>query len=359
LHLFIGRPETDVPRPDDPNVVYFGPGVHEIDTIELRSGQTLYLAGGAVVKARLRPGEQGTFSDKWKVTFFSGVVFDVRKVSGVRICGRGILDGSLVPHPGRNLIAVNESSDVRLEGITLRDSPNWNVLIRKSHGVRVDGLRLVSGRLNSDGINSVNSRDVRIRNCFVRNHDDSIVAKTTEPDLPTEDITVEDCQLWSDWGYSLGATYETRAAIRRLLFRCCDVLYARHWCLGIHVSDSATVEDVIFRDIGIADLSAASPPDSARAALTPEPKLLRLVITQDCWGHDPERGRIRNVTLDGVTVQGRSLPPSEMIGLDAEHDIRGVTFRNVRLAAQAPVADAVALRLQANEHVRDLHFVNG
>ncbi len=34
LHLFANRPETDVPAADDPNVVYFGPGVHDIEDLE-------------------------------------------------------------------------------------------------------------------------------------------------------------------------------------------------------------------------------------------------------------------------------------------------------------------------------------
>ena len=44
-------PEKDAPRPDDPNVVYFGPGRHRRDkAIALGSGQTLYLAPGAYVE---------------------------------------------------------------------------------------------------------------------------------------------------------------------------------------------------------------------------------------------------------------------------------------------------------------------
>ena len=147
LHLFIAKPEADAPRPGDPNVIYFGPGLHQIQTLDVASGQTVYLAGGAVVKGTLRPGEQGAYSDRWKVTFFNGLVLGVNKAHGVRICGRGILDGSLIPHPGRNLIGIVDSQDVRVEGIVLRDSPNWNVLIQRSGGVRVDGVRIVSGRL--------------------------------------------------------------------------------------------------------------------------------------------------------------------------------------------------------------------
>ena len=354
LHLFISEPETDVPRPDDPDVIYFGPGFHQVDTLPIRSGHTVYLAGGAIVQAVLRPGEEGQFSEQWNVNFYHGVVMDIDQATGVRICGRGILDGSLVPHPGHSLIRVNASREVRLSGIVLRDAPNWNVTIAQSQEVQVDDLRLVSGRLNSDGINSVNSQRVTIRRCFVRNHDDSIVVKTLAPAPPAEDIRVEDCVLWNDWGYALGATYETRAPIRRVSFRRCDILHARHWCLGVHLSDGATVSDITFADIQIADQARGSRAGGAYDALTPEPRLLNMVITEDCWGKDAERGRIRNITLDNITLYGDHPLPSTLAGFDAEHDIRHVVFRNIHLHARPPLTDIAALRLEYNAYVAEV-----
>lgn len=354
LHLFAGEPEKDAPRPDDPNVVYFGPGVHETTGLVLKSGQTIYVAGGAILKARTKPGDTGTYSEKWKVTFHNGSVFSLKDVENVRICGRGIVDASLVPHPGFSTLHFSGARNVRIEGVTLRNAANWNFVIGKSEDILVRDVRIISGRLNSDGINSVNSRRVQIRDCFVRNHDDSIVVKTTATGAPAEDITVENNVIWSDWGYSLGVTYETRSPVRRITFRGNDIIYTRHWCLGIHVSDGATIEDVTFADTAISDLAAAAADQGTRKALTAKPKLMRFVITQDCWGHDPERGRIRNLTVDGVTLHGQEMLHSEMLGVDAEHDVRGVTIRNVRLAGQPPVTDAAALRLQQNAFVRDV-----
>ncbi|MEI6520629.1 MAG: glycosyl hydrolase family 28 protein [bacterium] len=356
LHIFASAPEVDVPSPDDPNVLYFGPGLHEINQIKPVSGQTVYLAGGAVVKAKLGADEKGTWSEQWKVTFYHGAVLDLTGLSNVRVCGRGILDASMLPHPAKPMIVLKDSSNIRLEGIMLRDSSNWNVIIGKSNNVRVNGLKLISGRLNSDGINSVNSHNVEIRNCFVRNHDDSIVVKTTEPELPAKDITVEDCIIWNDWGFALGATYETRAAIRNLNFHRCDVIYSRHWCMGIHVSDSETVADVHFRDITIDTLKPVKRPEDVYDALTTEPKLLKMVIQQDCWGKDDERGHIRNVILENITVNGTKMLASEMFGADAEHDIKSVAFKNIHLAGQEPIKNIEDLRLESNEFVSDVRI---
>lgn len=49
LHIFANAIELDLPDFDDPNVIYIGPGEWDIESIMLKKGQTLYLAGGSVV----------------------------------------------------------------------------------------------------------------------------------------------------------------------------------------------------------------------------------------------------------------------------------------------------------------------
>lgn len=357
LHLFAGAPEAAPPDASSPDVLYFGPGVHEIGGLVLRSGQTVYLAGGAVLRPRLREGDEGVYSEKWKVTFFQGAVFDLKNVENVTVRGRGVVDAGLIPHPGWAMFSFSGARRVRVEGLTLLNAANWNFAMRASEDVEVRDVRIVSGRLNSDGINSCNSQRMRIRDCFVRNHDDSIVVKTNAPDRPAEDIEVEDCVIWNDWGYALGVTYETRSPVRRVRFRRNDIIYARHWCMGIHVSDSATIEDVVFEDTAVSDLArACADSDPARKALTVRPKLFKAVVTADVWGHDPERGRIRSVRIDGVTVYGTELPPVELRGADAAHDIRGIVFSNVRLAGRPPIETLAALHIEQNSFVSDVRL---
>ena len=355
LHLFAGEPEKDVPAPGDPNVLYFGPGVHETTGIELKSGQTIYLAGGAVLKAKLKPGDNGVYNEKWKVVFHNGHVFGLKGVDHVRIRGRGIVDASDIPHPGWPMLAFDGAHHVQIEGITLRNASNWNFVIGKSEDVEVRDVRIISGRLNTDGINSVNSRRVHIHDCFVRNHDDSIVVKTTAQGIPAEEIEVDHCTIWNDWGFALGVTYETRSPVRHIVFRNNDIVFSRHWIFGIHVSDGSLVEDITFADTAVSDVdgvtnAAGSPP----AWLSPGPMLFRGTIQQDCWGHDAERGRVRNVLIDGVTLHGKTVPPSELYGADAGHDIHGVTFRNIRMIGQPPIADLTGLSLKKNEFVSDV-----
>ncbi len=44
LHIFANPPEKDIPDPKDPNVLYFGPGIHELREVNIKSGQKVYIA---------------------------------------------------------------------------------------------------------------------------------------------------------------------------------------------------------------------------------------------------------------------------------------------------------------------------
>lgn len=139
------------------------------------------------------------------------------------------------------------------------------------------------------------------------------------------------------------------------MFRGNDIVYARHWALGIHLSDGSLVENITFADTTLSDYTGVkNPAGSPYAWLTHGPILFRATIQKDCWGKDPERGRIRNVQVDGVTLYGKAMLPSELNGADAKHDIRGVNFRNIRLAGQPPADDVAGLALKTNAFVREV-----
>ena len=54
LHLFANPPETNIPKSGDPNVIYYGPGIHEVSHVVVTNNQTVYVAPGAVVAGYCR-----------------------------------------------------------------------------------------------------------------------------------------------------------------------------------------------------------------------------------------------------------------------------------------------------------------
>ena len=108
LHLFANSVETFRPDPNDPNVVYFGPGVHVPkdlpgNAFNIGSGKTVYIAGGAIVRGKL-------FCDK---------------VQNVRIIGRGIID-----QPERG-VEIRHSSNVTVDGIIVVNPKHYTIFKEK------------------------------------------------------------------------------------------------------------------------------------------------------------------------------------------------------------------------------------
>jgi hypothetical protein len=342
LHLFVNPLEVDPPRSGDQGVLYFGPGVHEVGTTLLRNNQTVYLAGGAIVRGVLQPDEKPVGeSFKQKKTYKP--LFLAERVKNVTIRGRGILDMSRLDWHAKSAIVAQDSSNVRVEGIVLKDSPSWGITLLKCKDVSVSNVKQICHRENSDGIDIVNSQDVTVDGCFLRNNDDEICVKTTLPAPAQEakNIVVRKSVIWNDRAYALGVTYETRRNISNVLFSDCDVIHDLGiGSLAAHVSDSATVSDLRFENIRLEDTRN---------------RAVRLWIGSDMWGHDPARGHIRGVVFKDIRVLGSPAACVELTGHDAEHRIEDVTFENLQMGGRT-VAEQDKGNIRCNDHVEDIRF---
>ncbi len=317
LHLFANPPEATAPSPDDADVIYFGPGVHEINGLKVGDGKTVYLAPGAVVK--------GNAGGRGPVVALEG--------NHIVLRGRGILDGSLCPTHSRNLLLVR-GTDITIEGIILRDSSTWNIPIRRSGGVTVRNVKVLGYRANSDGIDVCNSRDVKIEGCFLRTLDDLIVVKTDKGQGESRRIVARDCVLWNEVAHALSVGAELRENVDDVLFTNCDVIHdkGREWTLRVFHCDSAWVSNVRFENIRI---------EESR-------KLISLWIGKFVWTRDPERGHVRSVTFKNIRAAAAPLRV-ELQGYDEAHLVEDVLFQDVT-ANGKPLIRA---NIQANPFTRN------
>lgn len=189
-NLFIYGYKPDADKPDPNSVIYYGPGEHDAGTINLRAGQTLYIDYGAKVYGNV-----------------------VTEGNDVTIAGHGILSGEKMQHYGDHsysygdfLMACNKTSasakNLTVRDVTLIDGPGWNLLVRNIEGVLIDGVNTISWELNGDGIDVVSSRDVEIKNCFLRNYDDNITLKCRFIVSPITDVCnvrIHDNLIWNDY----------------------------------------------------------------------------------------------------------------------------------------------------------------
>jgi polygalacturonase len=285
----------------------------------LQSGQSVYIHGGAVVY---------------------GTIF-AQDARDVRVWGRGILDGSRFHRDMTltgltTLMHIDQCENVRVEGVILRDSVIYQLATTGGRGFEISNVKILSWRRNSDGMDFHNTSDIHVHDCFLRCFDDAVVLKgqhvyhgCSTRDLPMENVLVERCTIWGDWGRALEFGAETSApAIRHVVLRNCDVIHFAFVACDIQACGSAPISDVLFEDIRVGD-----PIDPLIG-----PRILEIFIRNMLWMAGEPLGNVRDVTFRNITSKGLVICPIRFIGQSPEHDIRDIRLENI-VSGGVPVKD--------------------
>lgn len=208
LELFGFAPEENAPKEGDPNVVYFGPGVHKPNVVNLTDNQTLYVAAGAVLNAGVEA-----------------------RGKNITICGRGVIAGTeweRFKGPCAFTIHAHDCENLTIRDVVLRDSWSWTCVLTNCKNAVIDGLRIcASNMINDDALDLCNTSDVLVQNCFFRAQDDSIAIKGTDDRrAPCSNITVKDCVFWTDRANVFRIGYECDSeTMSNIVADNIDVLY--------------------------------------------------------------------------------------------------------------------------------------
>lgn len=233
----------------NPSLIYFGPGVHRpkdlpSEEIKIPSNCTVYLAPGAVVKARLI----------------------VDHAENVRIIGRGIID-----HPLRG-VEITFSKNVLVDGITFLNPAHYTIFGGQSEDITIRNIKSFSARSWSDGIDLMCCRRVRIDNCFLRTSDDCIALYNHRWWYwgGSEDIEVSHCILWPDVAHpvNIGSHGDDRnpdgETLRHVRIHDCDIIgddAAGLGLLAINCGDNNHIRDIRFERIRAEGLRSCRPFD--------------------------------------------------------------------------------------------------
>lgn len=185
LHLFANNLEENRPDPSDKDVIYYGAGEHVVNMIKLEDNQTLYVDGGAVLYFDIFEGDTlYRYEERNKVIQLGRYDHGIEAVNAknIKIKGRGILDFSRATKKfaRKNPIHINGCENVEIEGVVIRGANCWNVSLYRSKSIVVDNIKEIAFGYNTDGINTILSQDVHIKNCFMRQRDDGIVMKSMD-----------------------------------------------------------------------------------------------------------------------------------------------------------------------------------
>ena len=330
LFVFANPPMENPPDRADAKTWHFAAGkVYDAGRIELKSGETLFIEGGAIVRGFVVAND----------------------AENARVCGGGILDGGLAGLPGfpddarRRMITFARCRDSLIEGILMTNPTAWMTVIGDSDRVRVRNIKQIGEVVCSDGIDVCGSRDIAIEGCFLTNNDDCIVVKALklrDPDTDEEldfakdvrGVSARSCALLNRGaGNAMEIGYETRAeSISSISFEDIDVIYAHAHAsiFSIHNGDRATISNIRYEDIRIEHYWC---------------KLVDFRVMKSRYTKDAGRGHVRGIVFKRVRgVANIHNTPSLIGGCDEAHLVEDIVFEDFQLGGEK-VLSADALHL--------------
>jgi len=326
--------------------------------IELKSNITLWLDKGATLLG------SSDHADYPPITEFRRpglqALVSATNASNVVIKGEGVIDGAgatwwwiMVPEkpqpnlatpdahpkmstadPRPRLVVFDHCKHVLVEGITIQNSPDWQLVPYYSDDVTIRNIKVLAPAhsSNTDGIDPFSSSNVRIDHVLVDVGDDNIAIKSGMPDSPGPDdpsrnITITDCTFLHGHGMSLGSELAGGAMNIRA-----ERIHFEGTNNGIHVKVNRNrgndIGPLFFRDIDMKDvLYAVNIGDYyavAEKVLPPDGEAAQPVTRLT--------PRLHNITIENVTATG-SRWAGVIVGLP-EAPITGVVLRNIRISAQ-------------------------
>lgn len=341
-------------------------GVFLSGAIFLKPGVNLHLDEGAVLKGstdrkdypKMRTRIEGHF-EEWLPA-----LVNADRADHLRISGSGTLDGNGAPfwedfwkrrkeNPATTnldverprLALIQNSEDVRISGVTFKDSGFWNLHLYRCRNVFVesvrfeipDGVRAPS----TDGTDIDSCQNVTIRGCTYRVDDDCIALKGSKgpsamsdrDSPPVEHIRVIGCTFERGHGV---VTLGSEATVVR------DVLVEKSRVVGpinlvrlkLRPDTPQHYEDIHYRDITL---------DSSTGTILQVQPWRQFF---DLKGQPPPKSVVRNVTLTNVkgtygsfgTIQGNP-GQTEIIDVKLENvdvrlkneELKAVDVKNLRL----------------------------
>jgi unsaturated rhamnogalacturonyl hydrolase len=193
-----------------------------------------------------------------------------------------------------NFIQPYRCKNVLIEGVTINNSPMWEVHPVLSTNVTVRGLTIVSHGSNNDGCDPESCRDVLIENCIFDTGDDCIAIKSgrnndgRRVNVPSENIIVRGCTMKDGHGGVVIGS-EIAGGCRNVFVENC-VMDSPNLDRALRFKSNAvrggTIENVFMRNVKVGQVAEA-------------------VLTIDLLYEEGAKGAfiptVRNVTMENIT----------------------------------------------------------
>ena len=315
--------------------------------IVLRSNITLKLDKGATL---LGSADHADYRPKteFRLPALEPLVSATNAVN-VAITGKGVIDGQGESwwqmaravtnagvmgnaHPRPRLVVFDHCRNVRVEGVTLQNSPFWQLVPYYSYNVLIRNVRILAPEHspNTDAVDPFSSSNVRIEHLYADVGDDDIAIKSgainsAGGDEPARDIVISDCTFLHGHGLSIGSEIAGGARdimVQRVRFEGTDN--------GLRIKANRDrgndVSGIVFRDIVMKNvknplvISEYYPRILPAAGDTAPQPVTRLTP------------HFHNIVVENVTATGGEMAGA-IVGLP-ESPVSDVVLRNVHLSGK-------------------------
>jgi polygalacturonase len=234
--------------------------------------------------------------------------------------------------------------NVLIEGVTIKNSPMWEIHPVLCQNVTVRGVKISSHGPNNDGCNPESCRDVLIKDCYFDTGDDCIAIKSGRNadgrrlNVPTENIIIQNCVMKDGHG-GITVGSEISGGVRNLFAENCR-LDSPNLDHALRVKNNASrggvLENFYFRNITVGQVAHAvitidfNYEEGAKGGFTP---VVRNYVVENL-----RSGKSKH----GFDIQGLAHAPvydvrlSDCVLENVENgnviaNIKGATLKNVRL----------------------------
>lgn len=236
-------------------------GIFVSGTLELKSGVTLHVAAGSILRAS--PRHEDFPAKRANVPSFRGkedfqFIF-ANKAHDIGITGGGIIDGYSLregwPWKGRNnewerprLIRMFECESINIRHITLIRSANWTQYFESCNNLTEEEIiiRCYTGTNNQDGIDLSGCSNVVVRDFLCSCGDDVITLKALSM-TPAKNIYVENvrCRYANCNIVKIGT--ETHGDISNVHVK--DVEGWTRYSIAVEAVDGSNIDGVLYEDM--------------------------------------------------------------------------------------------------------------
>lgn len=331
--------------------VVFTPGNFLTGSIYLKSNVTLHLEAGATLLGSTNPWDYV----KDKYIGWTSMIFAVKQTN-IGISGEGTINGRgfetanhMVEYIHRGFVNdplkldrpnetnrpqnvyFRECTNVKVEGITLRDPASWNQTYDQCKNLLVDGVTVDSKSYwNNDGIDVVDCEDVIVRNCYIDAADDVFCFKSHSAAHQCKNVLLENCVGRSSAnGVKFGTV--SRGAFKNFKIRNITIFDTYRSAITFAAVDGAEIDNIEV--------------DGLRSIHTGNVIFLRI---GDRWGKG-KRPSMKNIVIKNVYAEipmdkpdagynyegpiedlPRNISPASIVGLP-DFPIENVTMQNIEI----------------------------